>query len=124
MKVIAASDRAYKTVVKKIIMRSNLGGGKVETAVRTILKAVERGGDAAVGRYTRKFDKVSLKPAQFRVNPDQVKEAYYKIRKEEGDALRYAAHRITVFHEKERPRARSEERRVGKECRSRWSPYH
>src|SRR5256885_3611304 len=22
------------------------------------------------------------------------------------------------------PRARSEERRVGKECRSRWSPYH
>src|SRR5688572_31531824 len=23
-----------------------------------------------------------------------------------------------------RPRTRSEERRVGKECRSRWSPYH
>src|SRR5438046_8976738 len=23
-----------------------------------------------------------------------------------------------------RPRRRSEERRVGKECRSRWSPYH
>ena len=22
------------------------------------------------------------------------------------------------------PRSRSEERRVGKECRSRWSPYH
>ena len=22
------------------------------------------------------------------------------------------------------PNARSEERRVGKECRSRWSPYH
>src|SRR5258708_16537201 len=24
----------------------------------------------------------------------------------------------------EQPRERSEERRVGKECRSRWSPYH
>ena len=24
----------------------------------------------------------------------------------------------------DRPEARSEERRVGKECRSRWSPYH
>ena len=23
-----------------------------------------------------------------------------------------------------KPEARSEERRVGKECRSRWSPYH
>src|SRR5207253_6127259 len=29
---------------------------------------------------------------------------------------------IAVGHE--RIRARSEERRVGKECRSRWSPYH
>jgi histidinol dehydrogenase len=107
MKVIAASDRAYRAVVKKISMRSNLGGGKVETAVKTILKAVERGGDAAVSRYTRKFDRVSLRPAQFRVSPDQVKEAYYKIRKEEGDALRYAAHRITVFHEKEKPRTQT-----------------
>ena len=26
--------------------------------------------------------------------------------------------------EEEEPTARSEERRVGKECRSRWSPYH
>src|SRR5260370_37803706 len=25
---------------------------------------------------------------------------------------------------REEPRPRSEERRVGKECRSRWSPYH
>ena len=24
----------------------------------------------------------------------------------------------------EKPQQRSEERRVGKECRSRWSPYH
>ena len=28
--------------------------------------------------------------------------------------------RTSELHEK----ARSEERRVGKECRSRWSPYH
>src|SRR5207247_8392524 len=82
-------------------------GGKIEAAVKTILKAVERGGDAAVSRYTRRFDKVSLKPGQFRVSPDEIKEAYYKIRKEEGDALRYAAHRITVFHDKEKPRVQT-----------------
>ena len=28
------------------------------------------------------------------------------------------------FLERPRRRWRSEERRVGKECRSRWSPYH
>ena len=30
----------------------------------------------------------------------------------------------TDDEEKKRARWRSEERRVGKECRSRWSPYH
>jgi histidinol dehydrogenase len=107
MKVIAASDRTFKAAVKKIAGRSNLQNGKVEAAVKTILKAVERGGDAAVSRYTRKFDRASLKPASFRVSPEQVREAYYKIRKEEGDALRYAAHRITSFHEREKPRTRT-----------------
>src|SRR5260221_1024388 len=29
-----------------------------------------------------------------------------------------------IFHNKATKVARSEERRVGKECRSRWSPYH
>ena len=107
MKVIAASDRAFKAAVKKIVGRSNLNGGKVEPVVKTILKAVERGGDTAVSRYTRKFDRVSIRPGQFRVSPEQVREAYYKIRKEDGDALRYAAHRITAFHEREKPRVRT-----------------
>src|SRR2546430_9381227 len=31
---------------------------------------------------------------------------------------------VTIFDEKNRSLVRSEERRVGKECRSRWSPYH
>ena len=37
-------------------------------------------------------------------------EAYLKYHKEGSDTTKYDA--------------RSEERRVGKECRSRWSPYH
>src|SRR5260370_37654956 len=40
----------------------------------------------------------------------------------------YAIYRIVQYrkHKMYRivPRVRSEERRVGKECRSRWSPYH
>ena len=35
------------------------------------------------------------------------------------DAFQQASHL-----EKELKKSRSEERRVGKECRSRWSPYH
>jgi histidinol dehydrogenase len=102
MKVISSKDRGFKVAVKRFASRSNLQTGSVEATVKTILKAVERGGDTAVLRYTKKFDRVALKPAQLRVSPEQVKEAYYHIRKDEGDALRYAAQRIMAFHERQR----------------------
>jgi Histidinol dehydrogenase len=37
-----------------------------------------------------------------RVTPEEIKEAYFHIRKDEGDALRFAAQRITAFHERQR----------------------
>src|SRR3712207_8858059 len=43
-------------------------------------------------------------------------QAYYAMQRGEyGDAIALAQRALT---------RRSEERRVGKECRSRWSPYH
>ena len=36
----------------------------------------------------------------------------------------YGADQIQILEGLEAVRKRSEERRVGKECRSRWSPYH
>jgi histidinol dehydrogenase len=102
MKVLLSSDRTFRAALRRITSRSNQHNGAVESTVKTILKSVRRGGDNAVVRYTKKFDRVALKPAQFRISPQQVKEAYYQIRKEEGDALRYAAQRITAFHERQR----------------------
>src|SRR5205823_10390618 len=39
-----------------------------------------------------------------------------------GRRRRHAEHGLP--HDLDRSRRRSEERRVGKECRSRWGPYH
>src|SRR5690349_15317209 len=102
MKIIAKTDRSFKTALQRIVARSNVRAASVESTVKSILKSVERAGDRAVLRYTKQFDRVTLKPAEFRVTPDEIKEAYYHIRKEEGDALRYAARRITSFHERQR----------------------
>ena len=41
-----------------------------------------------------------------------------------GREIIKAVEALAVNDHKERVRLRSEERRVGKECRSRWSPYH
>ena len=40
------------------------------------------------------------------------------------DLRKFGDHYLKLRHIHERVLSRSEERRVGKECRSRWSPYH
>src|SRR3712207_7796660 len=43
----------------------------------------------------------------------------------EGNYSAYLEKKAKRMHQEQREdEARSEERRVGKECRSRWSPYH
>src|SRR2546421_8847477 len=52
-------------------------------------------------------------------------EADERLAREHLDELRGADHRSAVGVPVEQELVeRSEERRVGKECRSRWSPYH
>src|SRR5258707_2434198 len=46
------------------------------------------------------------------------------IKKEHEEEQRLAGKRTKIPHLRKLPDYRSEERRVGKECRSRWSPYH
>ena len=43
----------------------------------------------------------------------------------EGDTVEYTFDDgKLIIESRQKKRRRSEERRVGKECRSRWSPYH
>ena len=102
MKIVASTERAFLPALKKVASRGRVQGAAVEKTVKAILQAVERGGDKAVLRYTKQFDRVSMKDTGLRVTPEEIKEAYFHIRKDEGDALRFAAQRITSFHERQR----------------------
>ena len=102
MKIVTQADRNFLPALKKASLRGRTTGAAVEKTVRTILQTVERGGDKAVFRYTAQFDKVILKSDTVRVTQEEIKNAYYHIRKDEGDALRLAAERVTAFHERQR----------------------
>jgi histidinol dehydrogenase len=102
MKIVTQADRNFLPALKKASQRGRTAGAAVEKTVRAILQAVERGGDRAVFRYTAQFDKVTLKPDRVRVTSEEIKNAYFHIRKDEGDALRLAAERVTAFHERQR----------------------
>src|SRR5260370_27978003 len=72
--------------------------------------SVLRTSDQLQIRFARLFRDHGLTPSQYNI---------LRILRGEGKPLpilEIAARTITVV--------RSEERRVGKECRSRWSPYH
>src|SRR5215211_6959650 len=80
----------------------------VTADVAEILARVRGEGDAAVREYTTRYGE--LAPESLRVDPGTITAASASIDPAVHEALRVAG--------------RSEERRVGKECRSRWSPYH
>ena len=102
MKIVSQGNRNFTQVLRRVCNRSSQQSAQVEKGVKGILRAVEKGGDAAVARYALKFDRLRLKPEKFRVTPEEIKSAHALIRKEEGDALRFAGDRIRSFHERQR----------------------
>src|SRR5689334_16729586 len=81
--------------------------GGLEQALKRALKAAGSGWDARVGAATRKF--TALAAANLARS---------------GQALVVSDERAREFLAPLPVDLRSEERRVGKECRCRWSPYH
>src|SRR5579859_2024885 len=66
-------------------------------------------------------------PASLRRNPSKAEEMKSSVAAEWPKERRIAVHLEHVLNKhfwSDKPDERSEERRVGKECRSRWSPYH
>jgi histidinol dehydrogenase len=70
MRIVSSTDRAFIPTLKKVASRARAQGAEVEKPVRAILQAVERGRDKAVLRFTKQFDKVSLKLDELKVTPE------------------------------------------------------
>jgi histidinol dehydrogenase len=71
---------------------------EVVRAVEAIVRAVARDGDAALVRFTARFDGVRLTPARLRVRPDEVRRLAARADPELVAALRRMAARIEAFH--------------------------
>ena len=76
---------------------------EVDMIVRDVLAAVRAEGVAALLRYAREFDKVELTEATLRVSADEIAEGAAACRAEVRDAIAFAAARIRVYHERQRP---------------------
>lgn len=76
------------------------GTEEQNATVREIIAAVREEGDAALRKYARKFDGVTVE--ELRVSAEEIQAAYSKVDAEFLAALRIAAANIRAFHEKQK----------------------
>lgn len=84
---------------KQLLARPAMDTTALEKTVSKILKAVREKGNKAVKKYSREFDKVSLRKLQ--VSEKEIKDAEKLLDKELKQAIKQAAANIRYFHEKQ-----------------------
>ncbi len=80
MKVLKAWEPRAKRKLDQILKRACFKEN-VEETVRKIIKDVRKNKNSAVIKYTKKFDRVSLRSSDLRVSPQEIIEAYGKVEK-------------------------------------------
>jgi len=95
MRIMAASAFDLKR-------EEEYGSPEQNAAVREIVAAVRAEGDAALLRYTERFDGVKLEPSGLKVTDGEIREAYGRVDDEFLAAIREAAANIRAFHEKQK----------------------
>ncbi|GIP24532.1 histidinol dehydrogenase [Paenibacillus sp. J22TS3] len=78
------------------------GSPEQNEAVRQIVSDVKKEGDAALLRYTERFDGMRLTPSGLRVTGDELKAAYAQVEPSFVTAIAAAAANIRSFHEKQK----------------------
>ncbi|MHB8837104.1 MAG: histidinol dehydrogenase, partial [Candidatus Methylomirabilia bacterium] len=102
MKTVRYRDREFREMLTCLEHRGRRDSSSVEEPVKQILHDVQERGDAAVAEYTERFDRVSLKPAQFPVGRKEVRQAYRKVTREVLALFEESAARVRAFHQRQR----------------------
>jgi len=76
---------------------------EVVVTVREIIEAVEREGDAALIRYTEKFDKANLEGTALRVTEEEFRRAEQSLSEELKKAIKFAVENVQRVHDEQRP---------------------
>ncbi|MFD1175242.1 histidinol dehydrogenase [Paenibacillus puldeungensis] len=95
MRLVSAQDFDLRREVE-------YGSAEQNEAVRTIVKAVKEEGNAALLRYTERFDSMKLDAAALRVTQEELKAAYALVEPSFVAAISAAAENIRHFHTKQK----------------------
>ena len=110
LKILSAGD---KKKLNALLAARQVMLGRAERVAARILSDVEKRGDRAVAEYTKKFDRVDLRKADFAVTKAEIRRAHNEVSLELKKALREAARNITAVARRQIPKAWHVETRPG-----------
>ncbi len=70
---------------------------ELEATVKSIISQVKADGDKALLEFALRFDKAKLTPATLKASPEEIKDAYNKVSKEQVAAIEFMKQRVSVF---------------------------
>lgn len=117
----STADPAFAAAFAAFRHEPRGGGADVDAAVAGIVEGVRAGGLDAVLDYTARFDRVQLTAETVRVTADEVAEGAAACPAEVREAICFAARRIRVYHERQRPADQSWTDEAGVQLGWRWT---
>ncbi len=102
MRIIELNENTKKDILSNLLKRSPDNYGSYEAAVKEIVEDVHINRDAALFKYTEKFDKAKINASNIKVTKEEIDEAYTQVDKELLDVIRKAIVNIRVYHEKQK----------------------
>lgn len=102
VRVIKSTDL---TEINSLLLNRTEEQGEIAQRVASIIQEVREQGDQALCFFARRFDQANLAPAELRVSPEEIEEAYQQVDQEVLASLRLAKERIENFHQKQLSRS-------------------
>ncbi|MDF3919039.1 MULTISPECIES: histidinol dehydrogenase [Salinicola] len=101
---LTTRDTDFDTRLESLLAWEGVSDHEVGERVAEIIAAVRQRGDDAVIEYTNRFDRLSATDmSELTIGPARLEAAFESVPTEQREALRHAAERIRLYHERQKP---------------------
>ena len=102
MRVVKLTEDTKKDILNNLLKRSPDNFGEYEAIVKDIVEDIHVNKDAALFKYTEKFDKAKIDASNIKVTKEEIEDAYTRVDKELVEVIRKAIANIKTYHEKQK----------------------
>ena len=102
MRIVKLTEDTKKDILNNLLKRSPDNFGEYEAIVKDIVEDIHVNKDAALFKYTEKFDKAKIDASNIKVTKEEIEDAYTRVDKELVEVIRKAIANIKTYHEKQK----------------------